>query len=136
MIVRLVFALACVAAFGAPALAQQQPEPIELAAQPKAGERADLDLQSIRRYGETQGRFEVVVAWADPGAPRPAGLGQRRVRYMANCEDGTITLAAVGVFDDVGNVAKTMIAPPGSIDPVKPEKGTEQAKWLRRVCMF
>lgn len=124
-----------------PAFAQQeagstQPEPIEAAAQPQPGERASLDLQSIRRYGEVQGRFEVVVAWADPGTPRPAGLGQRRVRYMANCEEGTMTLAAVGVFDDNGSVLKTMVAPPGSLDPVKPEKGTEEAKWLRRVCMF
>jgi hypothetical protein len=119
----------------APALADDpySPEPL---AQVKAGERAELDLQTIRRYGEIQGRFEVVVAPVDQSSVPPDGPAFRRVRYMANCEEGTMTLAAVGVIDSNGNVLKTLVAPPGSLDPVKPEKGSEQAKWLRRVCMF
>jgi hypothetical protein len=118
-----------------PALAQE-PASIESMAEVKAGERAQLDLQSIRRYGDIQGRFEVVVAAADPAAQAPETMPTRRLRYMANCEEGTMTLAAVGVFDINGNVLKSMVAPPGSLDPVKPEKGSEGAKWLRRVCMF
>jgi hypothetical protein len=114
----------------------EEPPSIESMAQVKPGEKAQLDLQTIHRYGEAQGRFDVVLAWADPGMPRPEGQAMRRVRYMANCEEGTITLAAVGVFDSAGQVLKTMVAPPRSVDPVKPEKGSEEAKWLRRVCMF
>jgi hypothetical protein len=114
----------------------QDPAPIESMAEVKSGEKAELDLQSIRRYGDIQGRFEVVVASVDPGVQPPEGPSRRRLRFMANCEEGTMTLAAVGVFDTSGNVLKTMVAPPGSLDPVKPEKGSEQAKWLRRVCMF
>jgi hypothetical protein len=114
----------------------QEPSSIESMAQVQPGEKAQLDLQTIRRYGDVQGRFEVVVAWADASATRPDGQAMRRVRYMANCEEGTMTLAAVGVFDTSGQVLKSMIAPPGSLDPVKPEKGSEEAKWLRRVCMF
>jgi hypothetical protein len=119
----------------APAFADDMysPEPL---AEVKAGERADLDLQTIRRYGDIQGRFEVVVAPVDRSTVPADGPASRRVRYMANCEEGTMTLAAVGVFDSSGNVLKTLVALPGSLDPVKPEKGSEQAKWLRRVCMF
>ena len=119
----------------APAFAQEPPS-IESMAQVKQGEKAQLDLQTIRRYGDVQGRFEVVVAWADPSIAPPEGQARRRVRYMANCEEGTMTLAAVGVFDSDGQVLKSMVAPPGSLDPVKPEKASEEAKWLRRVCMF
>jgi hypothetical protein len=118
-----------------PAMSQEPPS-IESMAEVKEGEKAQLDMQTIRRYGEVQGRFEVVVAWADAGVQRPAGQAMRRVRYMANCQEGTMTLAAVGVFDNSGNVLKSMVAPPGALDPVKPEKGSEEAKWLQRVCMF
>jgi hypothetical protein len=45
-------------------------------------------------------------------------------------------LAAVGLYDRNGNVAQTMVVPPRSIDPVKPVKGSDEAKWLQRVCMF
>jgi hypothetical protein len=55
---------------------------------------------------------------------------------MANCKDGTMVVAAVGLFDPSGQLAKTIVAPPRSIDEVKPEKGTQEAKWLQRVCMF
>ena len=78
----------------------------------------------------------LIVATADPDSERSDGSSSRRLRYMANCQDGTMTLAAVGVFDNSGNVLKTLVAPPGSLDPVTPEKGSEAAKWLRRVCMF
>jgi hypothetical protein len=60
----------------------------------------------------------------------------RRVRYITNCEEGTFTLAAVGLLDRNGNALKTMVVPPGAVDPVKPEKGTDAAKWVRRVCMY
>ena len=116
-----------------PALADE-PMPVEIAAQVKPGEKADLDLQSISRYGEVIGRFEIVIAMAE-GAPN-SDAAYRRVRYISNCEEGTITLAAVGVFDGNGNVLKSLVAPPRSLDPIRPEKGSEQAKWLRRVCMF
>ncbi len=112
------------------------PDSVEAAAAVKDGEAAQLDLQTITRYGETTGRFEVFVAWADTSRPVPQDYAPRRVRYMVNCQEGTITLAAVGVIDQTGQVRKMMVAPPRSIDPVKPEKGTQEAKWVQRVCMF
>lgn len=121
----------------APAVSQdQEPPSIESMAQIRQGEKAKIDMQSIQRYGDVQGRFDVIIAWADPGVIRPEGQATRRVRYMTNCEEGNMTLAAVAVFDGAGQVVKTMVAPPRSLDPVKPEKGTEEAKWLRLVCMF
>jgi hypothetical protein len=112
------------------------PEEAEALAQVRDGESATLDLQTIRRYGDVVGRFEVALVWTDSTRPMPADYSPRRVRYMANCEEGTMTIAAVGVFDPAGRVQKTIVVPPRASDPVTPEKGTEAAKWLRRVCMF
>ena len=133
--------LACITyviglSFGPQLAAADAPLDAETLAQPREGESATLRLDSIRRFGEVLGRFDVSIAWADNTRPAPEDYFPRRVRYQANCEEGTITLAAVGVFDRSGMLQKTMVVPPGASDPVKPEKGTEQAKWLRRVCMF
>ena len=108
----------------------------ETLAQPKDGEAAKLDLQSIVRQGDVLGRFEVVVSWVDTTRQIPPDYLARRVRYITNCEEGTFTLAAVGLLDRNGNALKTMVVPPGAVDPVKPEKGTDAAKWVRRVCMY
>jgi hypothetical protein len=108
----------------------------ETLAQPQEGEAAKLDLQSLQRMGDVIGRFEVVVSWVDATRAPPADYGSRRVRYMTNCEEGTYTLVAVGVFDRSGHLMKTMVVPPGAADPVKAQKGTEAAKWVRQVCMF
>jgi len=114
----------------------QSPEEAEALSQPREGETADLDLQTIRRYGDVLGRFEVTIVWTDSSTAIPEDYRPRRVRYMANCEEMTTTLAAVTLYDRSGNFQKGIVVPPRAIDPVKPEKGTEAAKWLRRVCMF
>jgi len=114
----------------------QQARSAEQWAQVQQGEVARLDLQTIRKYGDSQGRFEVLVAWADSSRPAPEDYAARTVRYMADCDAGTIMLAAVGLYDRNGNVAQTMVVPPRSVDPVKPVKGSDEAKWLQRVCMF
>ena len=46
-----------------------------------------------------------------------------------------LTIAAVGVYDRTGMLEKRMIVPPGASDPIKPETGSPQAKWLKDVCM-
>jgi hypothetical protein len=122
--------------FGPPLVAAEAPLDAEALAQPREGESATLMLDSIRRFGEALGRFDVRVAWADDTRPAPGDYFPRRVRYQANCEEGTITLAAVAVFDGSGQLQKTMVVPPGASDPVTPQKGSQPAKWLRRVCMF
>jgi hypothetical protein len=136
MTARIAYTLSVLALFAGAAAAAPDPGSPESLAQAKEGELARLDLQTIRKFGEAQGRFEVVVAWADSSRPAPEDYGPRQVRYMANCEEGTIALAAVGVFDRNGQLTKTMVIPPGGADPIKPEKGTQEAKWLQRVCMF
>ena len=108
----------------------------ETLARPQEGETAKLDLQSIQRFGDVIGRFEVLVTWTDTTRAVPPGHYSRRVRYATNCVEGTYVLAAVGLIDRNGIGVKMMIVPPGAIDPVKPEKGTEAAKWVRQVCMF
>lgn len=133
---RIAYTLSVLALFAGAAAAAPDPGSPESLAQAKEGELARLDLQTIRKFGEAQGRFEVVVAWADSSRPAPEDYGPRQVRYMANCEEGTIALAAVGVFDRNGQLTKTMVIPPGGADPIKPEKGSQEAKWLQRVCMF
>jgi hypothetical protein len=121
--------------FNLPAGAQG-PEEAEALAQPGEGETATLDMQTIQRYGETVGRFDVNIVWTDTSLPKPADHAPRRVRYMADCVEGSMTLAAVGLFDANGQLQKTLVVPPRASDPVKPEKGTPAAKWLQRVCMF
>jgi hypothetical protein len=116
--------------------AAQGPEEAEALAQPRDGETAILDLQTIRKYGETLGRFDVNIVWMDTSLPRPLDYAPRRVRYMADCDESSMTLAAVALFDADGQVRKTLVVPPRASDPVKPEKGTAAAKWLQRVCMF
>jgi len=118
-----------------PAAAQGTVDP-ETLAQPKEGETADFDMQSIRRYGDVLGTFQVGIRWTDRSRPFPEDYMPRTVRYAMNCQEGTLTLAAIGLFDRNGQLQKTMVVPPGGSDPVKPEKGTEQAKWIQRACMF
>jgi hypothetical protein len=114
----------------------QEPRSAEDWAQVREGEVARLDMQTIRKYGDIQGSFEVLITWASGSRAAPEDYAARTVRYMADCDAGTITLAAVGLYDRNGNVARTMIVPPRSVDPVKPAKGSDEAKWLQRTCMF
>lgn len=120
---------------GAIAHAQEAAHTPETLARVAEGEVGQLDTQSIVKYGDIQGRFDVFIERGD-GAPSPDGTTPRRVRYMVNCQEGTMAVAAVGLFDRGGQVSKTMVSPPGAVDPVKPEKGSEEAKWLQRTCLF
>lgn len=112
-----------------------QTQDAETLARIAEGEVGELDTTTIRKYGDIQGRFDVHIKRRD-GAPSPSGVTPRTVRFMANCKDGTMVVAAVGLFDPGGQLAKTMVAPPGAVDPTAPEKGTQEEKWLRTVCMF
>ena len=119
---------------GGTAQAQQSLDP-ETLAKVREGEVAELDRPSITKYGDIQGRFDVKIKRRD-GAESTDGTTPRTVRFMVNCREGTMVVAAVGLFDPGGQLAKTMVSPPGAIDPAKPEKGTQEAKWLQTVCMF
>lgn len=119
---------------GAPVLAQQAQDP-EVLAKIGEGEIGQLDSTTIRKYGDTHGRFDVHIKRRD-GSPSRDGITPRTVRFMANCKEGTMVVAAVGMFDPDGQLAKTMVSPPGAVDPHVPEKGTQGEKWLRTVCMF
>ena len=121
---------------GAIPLHAQQPRSAEEWAEVREGEIAHLDLQTIRKFGESQGRFDVLITWADSVRPPPQDYLPRTVRYAANCEEGTMVLVAVGIYDRNGQVAKTLVVPPGAADAVKPQKPSDQAKWVQRTCMF
>ena len=84
MTARIAYTLSVLALFAGAAAAAPDPGSPESLAQAKEGELARLDLQTIRKFGEAQGRFEVVVAWADSSRPAPEDYGPRQVRYMAN----------------------------------------------------
>ena len=99
----------------------------------KPGEVAGLDRDSIRDFGQTRS-FEASIVWGDTGAPRPDGHLRRNVRYVADCRAGTLAVAAVAVIDSNGARVKTMISPPGAADPVEPETGSPQARWLQEAC--
>jgi len=113
---------------------QAQDEDPEIQAKIRSGEVAHLDRDSIGEYGATR-RFDVDIGWDDAAGQRPANHKTRKVRYVADCKAATLTIAVVGVFDRTGLLEKRMIVPPGASDPIKPETGSPQAKWLRDVCM-
>jgi hypothetical protein len=121
----------CLAA--APAAYAQDENSPETQASIRKGEAAHLDRDSIGDYSSTK-RFEVGITWGDDGGPRPADHKNRRVRYVADCKAGTLTLATVALFDRTGMLEKSMIVPPGAADPFKPDAGSIQAKWLQDVC--
>jgi hypothetical protein len=101
----------------------------------KQGEVARMDRDSIGEYGPAT-RFDVSIVWNDAEGKRPAEHHARIVRYVASCKEGTLTVAAVGVYDSTGMLVKRMMVPPGAVDPLTPEAGSPQAKWLKDVCAY
>jgi hypothetical protein len=99
----------------------------------KDGEVGRLDRGSLGAYGSVM-RFEASIVWDEAAAKPPADHMSRKVRYVADCKAGTLTLAAVGVFDPAGRLVKTMLVPPGATDPVAPKAGSTEARWLKEVC--
>jgi hypothetical protein len=99
----------------------------------KPGEAAHLDRDSIGSYGSTK-RFEVEITWSQDAGPRPPSHKARRARYVADCKAGTLTVAAVAVFDRAGMLEKRMLVPPGAVEPMTPEPGSPPGKWLQEVC--
>src|SRR5690242_50059 len=105
----------------------------EVQATIKPGEAAHLDRDSIGEYGSTK-RFDIDLVWSGATGERPTSHKNRKVRYIADCKAGTLTIAAVAVFDRSGMTEKRMMVPPGAADPVKPDAGSPAAKWLQNVC--
>ena len=99
----------------------------------KQGEIGRLERGTISAYGDLT-RFDVSVVWDSAAAARPEGYMARRVRYVADCKAHTLLLAVVSVFDSSGRLLKTMILPPGAVDPAAPAEGSVESKWLREVC--
>jgi len=114
------------------ALAQEDSSPEAMAAV-KPGEAVRFDRDSIRDFGQSRS-FEIAIVWGDSGAAKPAGHLSRRVRYVANCSAGTLGIASVAVYDASGILLKSMISPPGAVDPAAPASGSIQARWLQDVC--
>jgi hypothetical protein len=131
---RLISGVAIGFALAAPLQANAQDESTpEEQAVVKPGEMGHLDRGSILAYGPLT-RFEVSVVWDEARGPRPTGYKLRKVRYVADCKAGTLTLAGVGVFDSEGKVVKTTVVPPGASDAVTPKSGSTEARWLKEAC--
>ncbi len=112
--------------------AQDESTPEEQAAI-RPGEVGHLDRGSILAYGPLT-RFEASIVWDEAAGARPTGYKSRKVRYVADCKAGTLTLAAVGVFDSEGRAIKTTVVPPGASDAVAPKSGSTEARWLKDAC--
>jgi len=124
--------MAILLALAATAGAQDLDDPEAMAAI-KQGEIGRLERDTIGSYGDLA-RFDVSVVWDSAAAARPEGYMGRRLRYVADCKARTLTLGAVSVFDASGRLMKTMILPPGAVDPAAPAEGSVESKWLREVC--
>lgn len=99
----------------------------------KDGEVGRLDRGSVSKAGPVT-RFEASIVWDETGGAPPKGHMSRKVRYVADCKAGTLTLAAVKVFDPAGGLIKTTLVPPGAGDSVAPQSGSTEAQWLREAC--
>ena len=124
--------MAILLALAATAGAQDLDDPEAMAAI-KQGEIGRLERDTIGSYGDLT-RFDVSVVWDSAAAARPEGYMGRRLRYVADCKARTLTLGAVSVFDASGRLMKTMVLPPGAVDPAAPAEGSVESKWLREVC--
>ena len=124
--------MAILLASAAIAGAQNLDDPEAMAAI-KQGEIGRLERDTIGSYGDLT-RFDVSVLWDSTAAARPEGYMPRRLRYVADCKARTLVLGAVSVFDASGRLMKTMILPPGAVDPAAPAEGSVESKWLREVC--
>jgi hypothetical protein len=125
-------AVGLVLAAATPLRAQDESTPEERAVI-KPGEVGRMDPGSVRPAGPVT-RFEAIIVWEEAGGPRPTGQVSRKVRYVADCKAGTLTLAAVGILDAEGKLIKTMFVPPGAADSVAPQPGSTEARWLREAC--
>jgi hypothetical protein len=113
--------------------AAQAADPVESLASIDEGESASLDRQSIQAQGGLT-RFDVRVAWRDP-AQRPAGAAASRiVRYVAQCGQGTLALAAVATLDTEGRMMKSYVVPPGGSEFAAPAAGSREADWIQAAC--
>lgn len=126
------FLLTWIVAAAPCAHAQEQDAP-EAQATIKPGEVGHLDRDSIGDYGSTR-RFDVEITWDEAAGQRPADHKARKVRYVADCKAGTLTVGAVAVFDRSGMLEKRMLVPPGAAEPIKPAPGSPEAKWQTSVC--
>ena|SRR5215472_12674985 len=129
---RLSLVIAILLAFVPLAGAQDEDDP-EAMAVIKKGEIGRLDRGTIGAYGDLT-RFDVSLVWDSAAAARPEGYMARRVRYVADCKAHTLVLGAVSLFDGSGRLIKTMILPPGAVDPAVPAEGSTESGWLREVC--
>jgi len=99
----------------------------------KNGEIGRLERGTIGAYGDLT-RFDVSIVWDSAASARPEGYMARRVRYVADCKTRTLVLGAVSVFDSSGRLIKTMILPPGAVEPAAPAEGSVESRWMREVC--
>jgi len=126
------FGIAILLALAPVAGAQDLDDP-EAMAVIKDGEVARLERGTISAYGDLA-RFDVSIVWDSAAAARPEGYMARRVRYVADCKAHTLVLGAVSVFDSSGRLLKTMILPPGAVEPGAPAEGSTESRLLREVC--
>lgn len=125
-------AVCLAAALTAPAFAVDKPI-MELARIAK-GEQARLDIGSVERRGP-EARFEISVDWRSGAAPQE--YMPRRVRYVADCTEGKMAVAAVAVAPVTGqasSVLETRIVPPSSAKWFAPKQGSEEAHWMSYAC--
>jgi hypothetical protein len=125
-------AVGLVLAAALPVHAQDESTPEEQAVI-KLGEVGRLDPASVSKAGPIT-RFEASIVWDEAGGAPPQGHLSRKVRYVADCKAGMLTLAAVKVFDPTGKLIKNALVPPGAADSAFPKPGSAEAGWLKEAC--
>jgi|TARA_R110000824_G_scaffold191997_1_gene373930 hypothetical protein len=90
------------------------------------GEEYEFKKDSIRVRANLTG-FVVAIG----GIETPAF---RYVRFAGKCEEQTLALAGVTLYDDQGRIIKMMVVPPGGSEFIPPKPSTPEGEWLREAC--
>lgn len=96
-------------------------------------EVASMERQSIQSRGRDTA-FEVSVKWRDPGQRPPDAPAGRVIRYVANCSEKTIVVAAVTTMDQNGRIRKRYLVPPGGADFLPAKEGSAEQRWMKDAC--
>ena len=90
------------------------------------GEEHEFKKDSIRVRANLTG-FVVAIGVIETPA-------FRYVRFAGKCEDQTLALAGVTLYDDQGRIIKMMVVPPGGSEFIPPKPSTPEGEWLREAC--
>ena len=94
------------------------------------GEEHEFKKDSIRVRANLTG-FVVAIGGLEVAPQTPAF---RYVRFASKCEEQTLAVAGVTLYDNQGRMIKMMVVPPGGSEFIPPKPSTPEEEWLKEAC--